>query len=247
MSEPVSTTAPPLRPPVLMNQHWRDLTFLHWAVEPSRVAPLMPPGVRPDVHDDGATYVGLVPFRMVDAGLGRRSSVPWLGTFLETNVRLYSVDAAGRRGVVFLSLDAERLLVVAAARAGVRVPYRWARMSYARAGDVHTYRSRLALPHVPGHPRRPVTAVAVRVGATRTATALDAFVSARWRLHTRYPGRTALVPNAHEEWPLHDVDLLGLEGGLLVETGFGDLLDREPDQLAFSPGVRAEFGLPRWV
>ncbi len=42
-SEPVSTTAPSLRPPVLVNQDWRDLTFLHWAVEPARVAHLMPP------------------------------------------------------------------------------------------------------------------------------------------------------------------------------------------------------------
>ena len=96
---------------------------------------------------------------------GTPRPVPWLGTFLETNVRLYSVDSAGRRGVVFLSLDADRLLVVAAARAGLRVPYRWARMSYARAGDVHTYRSRLALPRRPGGPPRPVTSVAVRVGA----------------------------------------------------------------------------------
>ena len=49
--EPLSPTAPVLRRPVLMNQDWRDLTFLHWAVEPERVTPLMPPGVRPDVHD----------------------------------------------------------------------------------------------------------------------------------------------------------------------------------------------------
>ena len=44
-------------------------------------------------------------------------AAPWAGTFLETNVRLYSVDATGRRGVVFLSLDADRAVAVAAARA----------------------------------------------------------------------------------------------------------------------------------
>ena len=32
--EPVSTAAPALRGRVMMNQDWRDLTFLHWAVEP---------------------------------------------------------------------------------------------------------------------------------------------------------------------------------------------------------------------
>src|SRR5919107_807576 len=132
----------------MMNQDWRDLTFLHWAVPPDRVAGLMPPGVRPDTLD-GVTYVGLIPFRMVDAGIGRGRGVPWLGSFLETNVRLYSVDETGRRGIVFLSLDADRAVVVAGARAAFGLPYRWARMRYAAEGDVHTYRARLRRPAPP--------------------------------------------------------------------------------------------------
>ena len=121
--EPVTADAPPLRGPVLMHQDWRDLTYVHWAVDPERLAPFMPPGVRPAVHD-GTSWVGLVPFRMVDAAPGRGRPVPWLGTFLETNVRLYSVDAAGRRGVVFLSLDCDRLAIVLGARAVLGLPYR---------------------------------------------------------------------------------------------------------------------------
>ena len=38
----------------MMTQRWCDAVFLHWAVDPPDVAPLLPPGVRPDVHD-GAT------------------------------------------------------------------------------------------------------------------------------------------------------------------------------------------------
>ena len=106
--------------------------------DPRAVEGLMPDGVRPDVHE-GRTYVGLIPFRMVDAGLGSGPAVPWLGTFLETNVRLYSVDGTGRRGIVFLSLDTDRAAVVLGARAAFGVPYRWARMRYRRDGDVHTY------------------------------------------------------------------------------------------------------------
>ena len=112
-----------------MSQSWRDLTFLHWAVDPALVADRMPPGVRPDTFD-GRTYVGLIPFRMVRAGFGSGPAVPWLGSFLETNVRLYSVDDTGRRGIVFLSLDTDRAAVVAGARAGFGVPYRWARMRH---------------------------------------------------------------------------------------------------------------------
>ncbi len=62
--------------------------------------------------------------------------MPYLGTFCETNVRLYSVDGAGRRAVVFRSLEAERLLPVLTARATLRLPYMWSRMRLTRDGDV---------------------------------------------------------------------------------------------------------------
>src|SRR3712207_5144893 len=166
--EPVSAEAPPLRGPVLMHQDWCDLTYVHWAVDPGRLTRFMPPAVRPDVHD-GTSWVGLVPFRMVDAAPGRGRPVPWLGTFLETNVRLYSVDDAGRRGVVFLSLDCDRLAVVLAARGVLGVPYRWARLRHRVTplpGGVerHTYEDALprSLPRSvrripgPGQGSRPV-------------------------------------------------------------------------------------------
>src|SRR5690348_14033789 len=101
--EPVTPDPPPLPGRTLMTQSWLDATFLHWAVDPSLVAPLLPPGVTPDVFD-GATYVGLIAFRMHRIGWWQLPGLPYLGTFPETNVRLYSVDAAGRRGVVFRSL-----------------------------------------------------------------------------------------------------------------------------------------------
>lgn len=55
---------------------------------------------------------------------GAHLGLPYAGTFTEVNVRVYSRDAAGRHGVVFLSLDADRLAFVLAGRTG-RVPYVW--------------------------------------------------------------------------------------------------------------------------
>jgi uncharacterized protein len=236
--EPVTRDAPELTGPVMMTQSWRDLTFLHWAVEPARVEHFMPAGVRPDTLD-GVTYVGLIPFRMVGAGLARGRAVPWAGSFLETNVRLYSVDDTGRRGIVFLSLDADRLVVVAGARVTFGLPYRWADMRYAVDGNVRTYQARLRRP---GHRAR--SHVMVRVGAARPATPLDDFVSARWGLHVRWAGRTLYIPNRHEAWPLHDAEVLALDDGLRASVGLGELADRPPDHVAFSPGVHTEFGLP---
>ena len=91
-----------------------ELSFLHWAVEPGSIAHLYPAGAEPDTLE-GSSFVGVVPFQM-----------RYFGTFLETNVRLYSVDRTGRRGVVFLSLDTNRLDMVAAGRWFFGVPYAWA-------------------------------------------------------------------------------------------------------------------------
>jgi hypothetical protein len=84
----------------------------------------------------------------------------------------------------------------------------------------------------------------VRAGARRQSTELDDFVSARWGLHVRWWGRTLYVPNRHEAWPMHDAEVLELDEGLLASVGLPDLTARPPDHVAFSPGVRTEFGFP---
>ncbi|WP_445262932.1 YqjF family protein [Pseudokineococcus sp. 1T1Z-3] len=235
-----------------MTQSWVDLAFLHWAVPPERAQPWMPPGVRPDVvvGDDGreVTYVALVPFRMVGAGVGRGPAVPWLGTFWETNVRLYSVDETGRRGVVFASLDASRLGVVLGARASFGLPYRWARMrGDERVRDGARELAWTARTRWPG-PRDRTSRVAVRVGEPIAGDAPDAalaaFLTARWGLHTAHAGRTWYVPNAHDQWPLRRAQVLALDDELLGAAGFEDLAQRPPDHVAFAGRVGVRFGLP---
>lgn len=239
--EPVRAVAPGVPRPHLSHQHWRDVAFLHWAVDPERVAPMLPPGVCPDVHD-GRTWVGLVPFRMVGAGGGRGPAVPWAGTFCETNVRLYSVDHTGTRGVVFCSLDAARLAVVTGARAVLGLPYRWARMRAGCDGGVRTYTASSRWPGV-----RASSRVRIRPRHDVLDGPLDRFLTARWGLHVAHLGRTWYVPNEHEPWPLYGADVVELDDGLLASVGFGDLAARPPDHVAFSDGVEVRFGMPRRV
>jgi uncharacterized protein YqjF (DUF2071 family) len=238
--QPVSVTAPDLTGAQMMSQAWRDLTFLHWRVEPDAVAPLLPAGTRPDTHG-GSTWVGLIPFRMVGAGIGRGPAVPWLGSFAETNVRLYSVDEQGRRGVVFRTLEASRLAVVLGARAVFALPYTWARMRVAEQAGVLTYTSRRRWPG----PRSAATRVVVRPGDPLPAgDTLAEFLTARWGLHTRAFGRTVYVPNRHEIWPLHRAELLDLDDTLVGTCGLPGVSERPPDSLLFSRGVRTVFALP---
>jgi uncharacterized protein YqjF (DUF2071 family) len=240
VTEPVTpTTTRPVRRSLLV-QRWEDLAFLHWAVDPAVVAPFLPAGTTPDTLD-GVTYVGLIAFRMAGVGFFRGPGVPFFGTFCETNVRVYSVDAAGRRGVVFLSLDAARLLPVLIARAGLSLPYMWSRMRIDRSDDVLRYTSRRRWPSAPAPP---TSELAIRVGAPLASPSpLDHFLTARWALHTRAWGRTLHMPNDHPQWPLHAADLLTLDDGLVPATGL-PALARPPDSVLYSPGVPVTFGAP---
>jgi uncharacterized protein len=236
--EPVLADPPPLPRPHLLSQRWLDVAFLHWAVDPGAVRHLLPAGVAPDVLD-GRTYVGLVPFRLVGTAFAGGPPVPWAGTFLETNVRLYSVDATGRRGVVFLSMAAERAAAVAAGRAVFGLPYRWARMGFRREGELRTYAASLLRPGPPVRSR-----VSVRPTGPAIDGPLERFLTARWGLHVAHLGRTWYLPNTHVTWPLRRAEVHELDDGLLAAAGLGDLARRPPDHAAFSLGVAATFGRP---
>ncbi len=240
---------PPLTSRGTVHQWWRDLTYVHWRVDPDRVAPLLPRGVRPDVHD-GSTWVGLIPFTLSEAGFGSGGpAVPRWGTFLETNVRLYSVDDAGRRGVVFRSLEAAQVPIVLAANLSLRVPYKLAAMSREpRAlpddptGSVVTYRTRR---RTRPHPR---SEVSVEVGApVEQPSELEVFLSARFGAHTRAWGRTLWVPNTHSPWPLRRARLLSLDDELVAAAGLPGVVDSRPESVLFSTGVHTVFGVPQVV
>lgn len=238
--QPITPAGAPLQGRAVLDQRWTDLAFLHWRVEPGRVAPLLPAGTRPDLFD-GSTWVGLIPFRMRGAGFGEGRPLPYVGSFAETNVRLYAVDARGRRGVVFGSLECERLAFVLGARVALRLPYTWARMRVQQRTDVFTYRSRRRWPA----PRGARSHVAVRVDpeVVRDDPLAD-FLTARWALHTRAWGATRYLPNTHPRWPLQRAELLELEDELLAAAGLPGLVERPPDSVLFSRGVRTQFGLP---
>jgi hypothetical protein len=219
----------------LLVQSWAELTFLHWAVDPTLVAGLLPAGTRPDTLD-GVTYVGLIPFRMRGVGLLAGPGLPYVGTFCETNVRLYSVDDAGRRGVVFRSLDAARLLPVLVARVAVGLPYVWSSMRLRRDGETVTYTCRRRRSNV-------TSRIAVRIGAPIDEPGpLERFLTARWGLHVSWYGRTIYVPNEHPPWPLREAEVSALDDDLVAAAGIA--VPGPPVSVLYSPGVPVRFGAP---
>ncbi|WP_188510337.1 YqjF family protein [Conyzicola nivalis] len=232
----ITSSAPDLDGRSVASQRWSHLVFLHWRVEAARVAPLLPAGLRPDVID-GSTWVGLIPFVLDRATVFGSPPVPYFGDFVEINVRLYAVDERGRRGVVFVSLEASRLAAVLAARAIFALPYMWSRTTLERDGELFDYRG----------DRHGTSDATSRIVARATTVAVHDdpvadFLTARWALFTRVPGRTVRLRNHHEPWPLFEAQLVSLDDRLLARAGFADLAGLAPDSVLYSPGVTTRFG-----
>ena len=241
--------APELPRPIIMDQRWTDAVFLHWRIPEPVAASFMPPGVVPDSFD-GSAWVGLIGFRMQGAGLGRGPGIPYFGSFTEINVRLYSREPDGTRGVVFLSLDASRLAVVLAARAA-GIPYVWSRASFA-GGDA-VPRGELGAAGM-GRPQSGYVVRRFRGGAqsdfavvpefdVEATDPLSVHLTARFGLHSRFRGKTLYVPNGHGAWPLYRAHVTRLEDQLVRAAGIE--VGRPPESVLFSPGVRTQFGRPR--
>ena len=240
MREPEAVT--PLAPRPLgrtvFTQHWCEIAFVHWAIEPERVAPLLPPGVRPDVHD-GATHVGLIPFSMRRIGLLGGPPSPYFGTFLETNVRLYGVDDDGRRGVVFCSLEAARLATVLVTRIATGLNYLWAGMSLQREGDHIDYHTSRRWPG----PRGASSRMSLAIGPAIEPDPLELHLTARWGLFLPdRRGRTLYWPNEHPSWPLRSATVEHLDDQLVAAAGLPGVAVRPPDSVLFSEGVFTRFG-----
>ncbi|MDP4715517.1 MAG: DUF2071 domain-containing protein [Candidatus Nanopelagicales bacterium] len=233
----INRIAPQLSGPALFDQDWLSVFFLHWAVDPVDVASLFPRGTRPDEFN-GATYVGLVPFRMVRAGVGRGLPTPYLGTFLECNVRLYSVDDQGRHGVVFLSLEASRWVTGMSARWGYRLPYTWARMHVRQRGARWRWLSQRRYPRGGGSME-----LSLDVGDPIEPTDLEVFYTARWGLHSTLAGRTLWTPNEHQPWSLRSAHVVSLEEDLISRAGV-DVRGGPTERVLYSPGVHTTFGRP---
>ena len=235
--EPLTETSPRPVGRAVFSQDWTDLTMLHWPVDPALVAPLLPAGTRPDLLG-GVTYVGLVPFVMSGVRIFGTPPLPHLSAFAETNVRLYAVDDAGRRGVVFRSLEAARLLPVLAARVSYRLPYLWARMAVRHGPDTVAYETARRWPG----PRGAGGLVRVDIGERYAADELSLFLTARWGLFSRFHGgRTAWAPVDHGPWPLHRARLLDLRDDLVHVAGLE--VSGDPHVL-WSPGVDVRIGRP---
>jgi uncharacterized protein len=223
----------------MLVQRWLDVLFLHWPVDPSRVAASLPEGLTVDTCD-GAAWVTLTPFKVEGMRPAFLPPVPVLSNFIETNVRTYVVGPDGRDGLWFFTLETDSLSTTIAARTFLGVPYRWATMDRCRRADLVTYSSRRRL----GDPwPRHRTSVATGQFTGVADARLAGWLTGRWRAWTRVAGRLLTVPVEHEPWPLTDATIDEHDDTLLASLGLPEPTT-EPVVHA-AAGVTARLGWPQ--
>lgn len=219
---------------VLNLQRWESLTFLHWPIEPSEIAHLIPPPLELDVFE-GAAWIGITPFSMSYVGTPA-IRMPLVRSFVEINVRTYVRAPDGRDGIWFFSLECPRIAVIAGLRL-LGLPYVDASAVLNHNEATIQYASR----------RRSggaaFWAAASVGGPIPRPDALTTFLTGRWNAFTRVTGSLVQVPIEHEPWPLHHANARANAGELLAEN---DLPAVTGEPLAhFSPAVHVRIGCPR--
>lgn len=222
----------------MLRQRWEELAYFHWPYDPDDVQRLLPDGVRVDTFD-GRAWVGLIPFEMRRVRIGPTPPVPYLGDFIEINVRTYVLDPLGRRAVWFFSLDVPRSIIVGVARTAFAIPYCFARATHTVAGAEHRYTLARRRPHG----RRPTADLRFTVGerlSDADVTGLDHFLTARWALLTTRFGRLLHGAVHHPRWPLHRIESFDVRQDAIEAAG---LPAPEGDPVArYSPGVAVDIG-----
>jgi len=200
----------------LFYQRWDDLLFINFPFPAEPLEALLPEGLRLDTHQ-GRAWVTVTPFTISWVRPPLVPPLPLITRAFEVNVRTY-VERDGIRGVWFLSLDANSIVTVAAARLTASLPYYYARIRYdGPEDDRHFEASRTSL-------QRTAARFVARwaLGVERSTPAegsLEAFLAERYVLYVVNRGTLRRGRIAHQRWVLRSADLIGMESTLFEAMG----------------------------
>lgn len=212
LAVPVSRIAPPLPHRPVTQHDWRDVVSVHWPVDGHRLAPLVPPGTRPDEHD-GSGWATLTAYVFGESTVPPLPPLGRIGTMIEAVVQIPTVDGHGRHGVAYRTIETQHRGAVIAAQL-IGLPYRAARAASRREGDAVEHRTiRRTTRGVVG------THVRVRSGARLEPTPLTSFLHDRWGVHARHLGRTTWWRRAHPPWELRGAHVEHFDDTLLARCG----------------------------
>ena len=222
----------------VMYQNWRDLSFLHFAIDADLLKPTLPEDLEIDTFPDPSgkekAWVGLVPFWMTGIRFRGTPAIPGTSTFPETNLRTYVHRNGKNPGVWFYSLEAANRLACMTARTFFGLPYHWSKMAVRKDGETVDYRSsRRAQPEV-------ICNAEVQILENLSQPepgSLEFFLAERYLLHAKINGALVTGQVHHSPYPLKALSLTSLAETLTTANG----VPAQPwEHFLYSPGVDVE-------
>ncbi|HEY4757071.1 MAG TPA: DUF2071 domain-containing protein, partial [Chthoniobacterales bacterium] len=219
------------RRPIIMEQRWENLLFLHWRVPPGRIQETLPAGLTVDTFE-GQAWIGLTPFFMRNVRLRALPAIPWFSNFQELNVRTYAFDSDGTPGVWFYSLDCNRAWATVGARVLQSLPYFLAEMG-AECTDWIDYSSRRRGTRQLAHFRYR----AAGENRPTVTESLEFFLLERYYLFASRPANRTLLRGqiAHASYQLRDAEVVQFSALPAQLDGFSEISD-PPDHVCLVDG-----------
>jgi len=103
-------------------QEWNNALFLHWQVPYNTLRDCVPQDLEIDSIED-ICYVSLVAFTMEKIRPRNLPSISFISNFHEINLRTYVINNH-KKGVYFLSIEAQKVISVLIAKSLSGLPYR---------------------------------------------------------------------------------------------------------------------------
>ena len=216
----------------VMLQRWHEISFFHWPCEPALLQKRLPSQLRIEEFD-GTAWVSVTPFFL--KGLRPPLLPKALGLdFPETNLRTYVQGPSGP-GIWFFSLDAASVRAVIGARSTIGLPYRLAKMSVRISDTTNTYSSNRS--------GRAAVSITIEKGPRLASkSALDVFLTERYRLYSVHFSTLLTVEVAHSPWVLNTMRIVEFSEGLRAAASLPD--GDAPVLCHHSAGVDSRIGLP---
>lgn len=205
-------------------QEWNNALFIHWAVPPEALQHYLPENLPLDTFE-GKAYVSLVAFTMQKIRPRQLPAVAYISDFHEINLRTY-IDMDGKKGVYFLSMEAEKSLSVWVAKSMSGLPYEKALMfrnekSYTSKNSKRDFE---------------LDAVFEIKETLATKTDLDRWLTERYSLYLDEKNSLYRYEVHHQEWEIKHVEVKSLN--LKYKIGDLDFSKQKPDLMHYSDGVK---------
>ncbi len=204
-------------------QEWNRALFMHWEVPAETLREMVPQKLSLDTFN-GKAYVSVVPFTMEKIRPRFLPSVGFISNFHEINVRTY-VEADSKKGVYFLSMEAQKWLSAVVSKKISGLPYE---KSYINRTQ-NEYRS--------ANKKNAFTLdVEFSIGAAiPQKTALENWLTERYCLYLDKNSELYRFDVHHRAWELQNLEIKRLS----IDYQIGPLvLSTAPNLANYSDGVK---------